>query len=97
MLKTTYIENRGWVIVKDDQPIHLNINIPLNQIEVLEDSYEPYVIFEYAGHFSRLIGIMACSEYDALEGVDTYIRENEPEDDQDPQLLGVQRLDVTSC
>ena len=73
----------------DDNAIHI-IHCSDNLNDIIEDSYEPYMVAEECTNFARVHLVTAPSEDEALQQVDEYLREQE--DEKDSHLIFVSKL-----
>jgi len=78
----------------------IHVNHTSNDIQdIREDSYKPFIVAEEVSNFARLHLLTASSEDEALQNIDEYIRENEPqevEEEGGTHLIGAFELDIVN-
>jgi|DEB0MinimDraft_6_1074348.scaffolds.fasta_scaffold15651_4 hypothetical protein len=59
-----------------------------------EDVYSPFLVFEHCTNFARVHLLTASSEDDALQEVFDYLIEQENDDPNEINLMGVEKINL---
>jgi hypothetical protein len=78
-----------------EETIHL-IHCAETIEDLKEDVATPFIVLEECSNFARIHLVTDFSEDEALQQVDEYLRENEGDDDDEPNLIGVFEAEL-SC
>lgn len=70
------IENKK-IYFGNREVIHINHGIPSSIKDIEEDVWDPYLVFESCTNYPLVHGIMAESEYHAMEQVNDTLAEGE--------------------